>query len=79
MEQHLRKTWPPTEPSEDCMVGGQGEGLCAVIDGTQLSKWTAWFIPAEQYMMSEEVTRRHRGGCKQEQQHRGGWKVLRGT
>ena len=29
-------------------------------------------------MRSEEVARRHRGGCKQEQQHRGGWKVLGG-
>ena len=30
-------------------------------------------------MRSDEVARRHRGGCKQEQQYRGGWKVVGGT
>ena len=30
-------------------------------------------------MRMEEVARRQRGGCKQEQQHGGGWKVICGT
>ena len=70
-EQHLRKTWPSTEFSEDRIIGEQEVGQHLVVNGTPLSKWTVLYIWPEQSMMMKDVVWRLRGCSKQEKQHGG--------
>ena len=67
------------EKTEVMWIGEQEVDLHVVVDGKAIKKLKFLYTWAVQCVRMEEVVRKYRGECKQEQQRGGEWKALCGT